>query len=354
MKKWIAIAMMLGWAAIPTRAADTKVDFTKEILPVLRENCFKCHGAEKQKGKLRLDSKEAALKGGKGGPAYVAGDAAKSDLVRRVLLPKSDDDFMPSEGEPLTKAQIELMREWINQGALWPETAIVSAPKPAASPGPALPADFKPSAAEQKAVAALAQKGIDLRPIAANSNWREGNLRLLGTGVTDSVIAQLKDVASLVDLNLANTKVTDAGLAHLKNLTNLTRLHLELTAVTDAGLAHLKPLQNLNYLNLYGTKVSDAGLDQLTGLKQLRSLYVWQSKVSESGVKKLKAALPNLEVSTGWDVTALAKKAEKKDEKATAEKKDDKAAEKKPADKKDEKPAKTDEKKEDKKDEKKQ
>jgi mono/diheme cytochrome c family protein len=327
-----ALAVNFGFAA------EAKVDFTKEIQPILQQNCVKCHGAEKQKGKLRLDSRAAALKGGKDGPALVAGDAAKSDLIRRVSLPKTDDDVMPSEGDPLSKAQIELLKEWINQGAVWPETAVAKETGPAKPPGPVLPADFKPSAAEQKAIAALAQKGIEVRPIAANLNWREANLRLLGTSVTDTVIAPLKDIQGLVDLNLAGTRITDAGLANLKALANLQRLHLELTAVTDAGLAHLKNLPNLTYLNLYGTKVTDSGLDQLKGLKHLRNLYVWQTKVTDAGVKKLKAALPNVDVSTGWDITALAKKEEpKKDEKA-AEKKGDKKAESK-SDKKEEKPA---------------
>lgn len=351
MKTLIVIVTGAALATSLAGAAEAKVDFVKDIQPILQQNCVKCHGEEKQKGKLRLDSREAALKGGKEGPAFVAGDAAKSELIRRVSLPKNDDDIMPSEGDPLLKAQIDLLKEWINQGATWPATAVAKETGPAKPPGPVLPADFKPSAAEQKAIAALAQKGIDVRPIAANVNWREANLRLHGTSVTDTVIVPLKEIQGLVDLNLANTKITDAGLANLKGLANLQRLHLELTGVTDAGLAHLKGLSNLTYLNLYGTKVTDAGLEQLKGLKYLRNLYVWQTKVTDAGVKKLKAALPNVDVSTGWDITALAKKEEpKKDEKAAekkgdkktekkSDKKDEKATESKPAEKKDEKPA---------------
>src|SRR6185503_13574601 len=102
-----------------THAAE-KVDFKKEIQPILEKSCIKCHGPEKQKGKLRLDSKELGLKGGKEGTAIVPGDAAKSELFRRITLPPGHDDIMPNEGDPLTKAQIDLIREWINQGATWP------------------------------------------------------------------------------------------------------------------------------------------------------------------------------------------------------------------------------------------
>ncbi len=350
MKTLSMMVSALAGAALAATAAESKVDFVQSIQPILQKNCIKCHGPEKQKGKLRLDSKEAAAKGGKDGPAFVPGDAAKSELYRRITLPKSDDDFMPSEGDPLTQSQIDLIHDWINQGAQWPDSAIAKEGTPAsaaplAPPGPVLPPDFKPGAAEQKAIAALAQKGIEVRPIAANLNWREANLRLLGTNITDSVTVSLKEILGLVDLNLGNTKISDAGLVNLRGLTNLQRLHLELTSVSDAGLANLKGLPNLTYLNLYGTKVSDAGLEHLKGLKHLRNLYVWQTKVTDAGVKKLKTALPDLDISTGWDLSAFAKKEDK-----PAEAKDEKKGDKK-EDKKEEK---TDEKKVEKKDDKKE
>src|SRR5436190_8034190 len=118
--------LLVGIVAQPV-LAQNKVDFAKDVLPILEKNCFKCHGAEKQKGKMRLDSRDAALKGGKDGPAFVAGNADKSEMVRRISLPKSDDDFMPSEGEPLTKQQIDLLKDWINGGAVWAEGASAKA-----------------------------------------------------------------------------------------------------------------------------------------------------------------------------------------------------------------------------------
>ena len=335
------------FAVITGVAAADKVDFAKDVWPVLQEQCVKCHGAEKQKGKLRLDSHEAMLKGGKVGPALVAGDAAKSEMIRRISLPKSDDDFMPSEGEPLSKEVIEKIRSWIADGAVWPANLAVKKDEPARPviPAPELPADFKPASGEAKAIEAFKKKGIEIRPIAMNSVWKEANLRLQSTNVTDTVLAPLKDVTSLIDLNLATTKITDGGLANLKSLRHLQRLHLELTGVTDAGLEHVKPLTNLTYLNLFGTKVTDSGLEKLKGLKYLRAVYVWQTKVTEAGAQKLKSALPNVEVVIGWDAAALAKLEKDAKEKEAKEKeakeKEAKAAEKKDAkeEKKDEKPA---------------
>jgi mono/diheme cytochrome c family protein len=303
--------------AIPALAQE-KVDFARDIAPVFRTSCIECHGPEKPKAGLRLDMKEPALKGGKNGAVIKAGDAAGSELYRRITLPPDDVDIMPSEGDPLTKAQQDLIKAWIDEGANWPDefkieatAAEAEAPsastdsQTAAAADPVLPGDFKPGPAEDPAIAALAEAGIDVRPLAQNTPWREANFRLLGTNVTDETIAPLKDITSLTELNLASTRITDAGLTVLKGLPYLTRLHLELTGVTDRGLAEVAALTNLVYLNLYGTPVTDAGLSHLHGLKHLKRLYVWQSQVTTAGASELEKVMPWLDVNTGWDLASL-------------------------------------------------
>src|SRR4051794_8185223 len=121
MKRNLLMAAAAAWIGSGHAQAETKIDFMKDIQPILQESCLKCHGAEKQKGELRLDSKAAAFKGGKDGQVIVPGQADKSDLYKRVSLPAGSDDIMPSKGDPLTKLQTGLIRDWINQGAVWPE-----------------------------------------------------------------------------------------------------------------------------------------------------------------------------------------------------------------------------------------
>ncbi len=101
-------------------ASAKKVDFGKEIKPLLEKTCFKCHGPEKQKGKLRLDSREAALKGSENGEVIILGNSAKSILIHNVAR-LDEDSAMPPEGkaDPLTKEQVGLLRAWIDQGAKW-------------------------------------------------------------------------------------------------------------------------------------------------------------------------------------------------------------------------------------------
>jgi hypothetical protein len=99
-------------------AADA-VDYTRDIKPILKERCFACHGALKQKAKLRLDTAAAMRKGGRHGPAIVPGQAARSLLLQRVSA-TDESDRMPPDGKPLTQMQIALLRKWIQQGASSP------------------------------------------------------------------------------------------------------------------------------------------------------------------------------------------------------------------------------------------
>ena len=306
MKRLALTVAGIGLGCWAVGAAETKVDFVKDIQPILEKSCVKCHGPEKQKGKLRLDSKDSVFKRAADSQVIVPGNAEKSDLYRRMTLPQSDDDRMPNEGDPLPKAQIELVKDWINQGAVWPDT-VAFKPSGAAAAKDAKLAEYKPSADELKAIAQLETLGISARPIAMNVGWREASFHLLGTNVTDTTLAPLKNILGLVDLNLGGTKVTDGGLSSIQGLTNLTRLHLEKTGITDAGLAQLKDLKSLTYLNLYGTPITDAGLENLKSLANLKNIYLWQTKVSDAGVTNLQKALPKLDISRGWELKPVEK-----------------------------------------------
>lgn len=103
------------------------VDFGREVFPILQRSCFECHGGNATKGGLQLDSAEAIARGGSSGKAVVAGKAAASELFRRVTLAEGHDERMPKRGDALTQRETNLLRNWINAGAVWP--ASFKAPK---------------------------------------------------------------------------------------------------------------------------------------------------------------------------------------------------------------------------------
>lgn len=93
--------------------------FEKRVRPLLLENCTHCHGAEQQEGGLRLDSRNALLKGGDRGPAVIPEDAKNSLLVHAVR--HSEDLEMPPDEEPLSEQHVADLARWINDGAAWPK-----------------------------------------------------------------------------------------------------------------------------------------------------------------------------------------------------------------------------------------
>jgi mono/diheme cytochrome c family protein len=99
-------------------ASDRKgATFAKDILPIFQKSCVGCHGPEKSKGKIRLDSMEGALKGGDHGKIIQPGNSAKSKLVLAVAGLTQESMPPKGKGDPLTPDQIGLIRAWIDQGA---------------------------------------------------------------------------------------------------------------------------------------------------------------------------------------------------------------------------------------------
>ena len=107
--------------AAPNSPAADKIEFTRDIQPLLESTCVSCHKPGKAEGGLTLLTHAEALKGGDGGAAITAGKPNESPLYKLTTLPKGHDDIMPPKGDPLTKRQTDALRLWIEQGAEWPE-----------------------------------------------------------------------------------------------------------------------------------------------------------------------------------------------------------------------------------------
>ncbi len=100
----------------------TAVDFKTQIWPILQAHCLKCHGPEKQKGELRLDDRSFVQAGGHTGNAILADRPETSELYLRVT--SEDPKYrMPATGPPLSQDQIELIRQWIAEGAAWTDVS---------------------------------------------------------------------------------------------------------------------------------------------------------------------------------------------------------------------------------------
>jgi mono/diheme cytochrome c family protein len=92
--------------------------YAVHIAPLFTRSCISCHRPQKHKGGFMLDTYDHLMHGGEDGPAIVPGNSRGSELLRRVRLPASDDDSMPSDGDkPLTQEEIQMVERWITAGA---------------------------------------------------------------------------------------------------------------------------------------------------------------------------------------------------------------------------------------------
>ena len=134
MKSRILLALVL------TATAASAVDYKTQIAPIFRNKCYACHSVTKKvKGKLALDDAELPKQIGPG-KNIIPGEAMKSTMFVNCTLPDDDADVMPTEGKNrLTDAEIDLLKNWIAEGASLTGGGAAPAPTPAAAPA-AMPA----------------------------------------------------------------------------------------------------------------------------------------------------------------------------------------------------------------------
>lgn len=108
---------------------EAKINFARDIQPILEFNCVNCHDAKEAKANLRFDKAELFFKGGDGGAVLVKGKPDESLMIELVSLPADDSDVMPPKGRPLNEHEIAKLRQWIAEGAEWPSDLTLVARK---------------------------------------------------------------------------------------------------------------------------------------------------------------------------------------------------------------------------------
>ena len=273
------------------RVLDPRIALFEASQAIFERNCYKCHGATKQKGGYRLDEQHSINLGGKSKlPAIVPRNAEQSELMYRMLLPHDDDEAMPpEEKDPVSPEDIDLVRQWIEAGAYWPDAAELSA---AASD------TVKTGDADTD----LLIEQISRTGVKAEYNaWGDESIRIdlgvVGPGQLNQAIQQLSGFRNkLTWLDCSELALSSDFFQQLEQCINLQRLHLNGTNVTDKQLDTLSQLADLNYLNLYNTQISDAGLESLHASSSLRKIFLSQTQVTANGITELKKSLPELEV----------------------------------------------------------
>lgn len=263
------------------------------IDPIFAARCVTCHGPNKRKANLRLDSYRGLMRGGKDGAVIQAGNPQVSDLFRRITLPLGHDDFMPKEGKsPLSPEQVMLIELWIGAGAS--ETLSVDAIKDAPS-GSAASTVAREVTFEEIDPAAVSKLRSTLAPARAQLQKRFPNIlnyesrgsadlhlnaSLLGPKFGDSDLEAFGAVAEQITVaDFSRTAITDRSATAIAAMKRLRVLRLMNTAITDATIGALGKLDRLESLNVYGTRVTPAVLPKVAKLPQLAHFYAGQTAI---------------------------------------------------------------------------
>lgn len=261
------------------------------IQPIFTAHCVSCHGPNKQKAKLRLDSYAALMCGAMYGHVIRPGNPQGSELFERVMLPSDDDDFMPADKKrPLSPGEVKLVALWISAGAsqTLPANGIQNLPPPDTAAAEVSFRDVDlPAVARQRNALAGAVSQLQQRfPYLLDYESRSSADLVIhaspwGAKFGDNELSEFAPVRErIVAADLSNTAITDRSASSIASMRHLRKLSLMNDGVTDTTVEAFRSLSELESLNLFHTSVSAAALSAIAGLPRLQRVYVHQTKIS--------------------------------------------------------------------------
>ncbi len=178
----VTLALTAGVFTLgPRLLAADPVDFNAKIKPLLETHCLSCHGEEKPKAGLKLTTLEGILKGGDDGAGLVPGQPDKSPIYTSMILDADHDDVMPpsKKGGPLSKEISGLVKQWIAEGAKWPEGVKLAAAKKV---------EEAPKGDENAAIASLHEQIVKATTEKAPGDMKPYKETITGTGQTFEMV----------------------------------------------------------------------------------------------------------------------------------------------------------------------
>jgi uncharacterized membrane protein len=315
--EYLTLATLTETERIKPETLESVFVFEDVIQPLLEKRCGQCHQDGKLKGELRIKTHADLLKGGKSGPAIVAGDPRGSELYKRITLDSSHEEFMPTDGKtPLTSNEVELLRWWIEKAAAAENVKLVDikgyeeiTPRMAGMLGFGLPGEVAignsvaqinpkiPLESDINQIEVARKKGFIVRVMSHKPMMLDVTLPKPSAQNALS-LAVLKPFAkNIIWLNLSGLQLTDQDVGILSECSNLEKLRMERNPIGNGSLKTLARLDHLQALNVYGTQVTAAGLSALKDMKRLEKIYMWKTAIQPDEVQKIFGDSAKIEVS---------------------------------------------------------
>jgi hypothetical protein len=241
---------------------------TARVAPLFDARCVSCHGGQRQKGRLRLDSFTAVRRGGRHGAAIQPGNVDASELFSRISLPHTDERAMPPDGKTRLDAdEITVIKLWIEKGASGSLRVdeFKEAPKlPVSVVFPEY--DFDEVERERAPHVRLVEQLKKMYPSAIQFESRgsadvEINASLLGLKFGDGDVVALAPLSErIVRADFSGTAISDASVDAIAKMRRLRVLRLASTQITDVTVRKLALLEGLQSLTVVATGATDDSL----------------------------------------------------------------------------------------------
>jgi len=297
--EYLSIEVLTQKERVKPTSVEQAMIFEDVVHPILIQRCSQCHRNGKMKGELSMKTLSDLLKGGKNGPAIVAGSLTESELYKRITLDPEHEEFMPTDGKtPLTTAEVAIIRWWIETGKAINDKRM-SELKNTQTINPIIAnylnignngnaaesenADNQPKNPDipvfsnLKLLDSLRNLGLNIRimqhqPLMLDITLPEDKGNQIG-----SIKPELKSIAkNVIWLNLSGCNLTDKDLDFLPLLINLEKLRIEKNPITDKTIPLISTLKHLEAVNVNETGLSKTGVEQLKEIPSVKRVYEWK------------------------------------------------------------------------------
>ena len=278
--------------------------YEKAIAPILTQKCVSCHGPDKVKGKLQLQSPELIVKGGKDGNILTSFHNEEALLLQRIHLPNADEKHMPPADKlQLTLEELTLLTKWVKAGGNFTKKISELAKTDSLA---ILAMAYK---APAKSSGDKKNTAPDLKEF--NSNYLTVNYLFNGSEDievnffqgTFYKIEQLKNLEKIKDkivsLNMQGMPVTKEDLASIVQFTHLKKLNLNYTKLALADLQPLKNIPSLINLSICGIEVNQNSLTTLLDKSPFTEVHIWTNHSSEKEFEQLTAKNKKVKIIIG-------------------------------------------------------
>lgn len=279
--------------------------YSEVIQPILNSKCVTCHGSGKQKGGLRLDTRESLAKGGKNGKIFEALNPEESTLANRIELPLDHEDHMPpKERKQLSSFERDMIVTWIASGASFDSKldAVFDSAKWASVQQPQASDEIYDNGAVPQPDPALlnylTSQGVAITPIAEGSRYLQVNF--VSASQASSLVARLAQIAeNVVSLKVTGTTLEEASWTSIATMKNLVTLDLSKTNVSSQDLEKLLKLTHLRVINLSATKVDGNGVIRLVDAPSIQKVILFETVIDTASRKELTTRFPQVHFEFG-------------------------------------------------------